>query len=379
MDLLTLPEPVVIVAPARPRGPQAWTAGVAGTWAPASLPVQFHVALPRSRDVGADEDAELDVALRAWPGVSCTGWRAELGAPTSAPPGDDGVNAIYFDDDAWPSNLPAGVVATTVVHVDAQGHYHDADIHLNGAQTTFSLDGRAGTRDLRSILTHELGHALGLGHSADPRATMYASNAGGVAWRSLEKDDQDGVCALHPGAGLVGGCDALACPAGFSCVAKTCERKGEQSGVCSPCVRVVGACDGAGDDARCIDLPGGRACGRACVGDGDCGNGFHCKPTTSAGDYQCVSDDACATAANACQKDVDCTFGKCVNGACLGPSDPPDAGPDGSSADAATASATNAKGGCSTSGAHASGAWLLLLAWIVRRVSARGSDRSSGG
>lgn len=372
-----VPDPVVIVG-SSPSGPHEWTAGVSGVWAPGALPVQFHVALPRSRDVGADEDAELDVALRAWPGVGCTSWRAAIGPPTSAPPADDGVNAIYFHDTVWPADLPAGVVATTVVHVDNQGRYHDVDIHLNGAAYTFSFDGRAGTRDLRSILTHELGHALGLGHSADTRATMYATNAGGVAWRSLEKDDQDGVCSLYPGVGATAGCDASPCPADFTCVAKTCERKGEIAGVCSPCARVVGACDGAGDDARCVDYAGGRACGRSCISDGDCGKGARCKPTTAAGDLQCVSDDACASAANTCQKDADCTFGHCVGGACLGPLDVPDAGMDASTTVAdAGPTAVGSKGGCNDAGeGPGSGAWLwVLTAWA--RLSARGSGPSA--
>lgn len=368
MDALLLPDPIVIVSHASPRDLHAWTAGVSGTWATNALPVQFRVGLPRSRDVGADEDAELDVALRAWPGVSCTAWRAKIGAPTNAPPGDDGINAVYFDDATWPSTLPPGVIATTVIHTDSFGRYHDADIHLNGAQYTFSLDGRAGTKDLRSILTHELGHALGLGHSSELRATMYASNAGGVAWRSLEKDDQDGVCALYAGAGLIAGCDARACPTGFKCVATSCERIGEMSNVCSPCMRVVGACDGAGDDARCIDIAGGRVCGRACVQDVDCGSGFHCKPTTLAGDTQCVSDNACKNGPDTCAKDTDCVFGTCANGACVGPGDLADAGTSPDASDAGQVLGSGVKGGCTQSGNALGSSWIWLLAWfLVRR------------
>jgi hypothetical protein len=50
---------------------------------------------------------------------------------------------------------------------------------------------------LSLILTHEIGHILGLGHSADSNALMYyrfASNDQLV----LSKDDMDGITYLHP-------------------------------------------------------------------------------------------------------------------------------------------------------------------------------------
>ncbi len=368
LDFLVLPPAAEVRPAASPL--HAFTANApAGVWRAGDLPVTFAIALPRSRDLGDDEDAELDVALRAWTAAPCTALRARVGATTSAPAADDGVNGVYFHDVAWPAELPAGVVATTVVHVDGAGFYRDADIHLNGAQYTFSFDGRPGTIDLGSVLTHELGHALGLGHSLDARATMYASYPGGGAWRSLEPDDKAGVCSLYPGAGLTQGCDALPCPASHVCVATTCERRGAIAAVCSPCERVAGACAAAGDDARCIDLPlGGLVCGRACAQDADCGARFHCVSTTTAGDMQCVSDDACALGPDACEKDAECTFGRCRNGACVGESALADAG--APPADAATVPpAAGSSGGCSAQGGSPAGG--VGLAAIVLSLALR--------
>lgn len=334
-------DPIVIVAPApgsrsAPVPPEFAPNIPAGTWPASALPVPFVLALPRSRDVGAEAAAELDVALRAWPRAACTSWRARYDGERAAVAADDGVNVVLFHDDAWPAQLVPGAVAQTVIHTDATGHYRDADIHVNGADFRFSLDGAPGTLDLRSILTHELGHALGLGHSDNPRATMFATGSG-LRWRSLEKDDIDGVCSLYPGTGT-SGCEGAPCPAPFLCVASSCQRPRDLRDVCSPCERVPDACEAAGDDARCVDIgegaTAGRVCGRACATDAECGSAFHCIATTAAGDRQCVSDVGCRNGASPCAIDADCKDARCRGGACVGAAEAGDAGADGGAGDA---------------------------------------------
>jgi hypothetical protein len=52
--------------------------------------------------------------------------------------------------------------------------------------------------DLQGVACHELGHALGLGHSSTGGATMYPSISGtGTAQRSIETDDKNGVKAVY--------------------------------------------------------------------------------------------------------------------------------------------------------------------------------------
>ncbi|HEX7664345.1 MAG TPA: matrixin family metalloprotease [Polyangiaceae bacterium] len=354
-----------------PSDVHAWTVGTpAATWPSAKLPVLFTFQANDPKGLGASAFPEFDVAERQWNSASCTSFRAGLAARASVTGADDGVNAVIWHDDAWPAELVTEKLGQVVLSTDASGNLEDVDIHMNGADYAWSQDGNGSSVDARGVYVHELGHALGLGHSVDPIATMYASDPGGEAWRSIEADDVTGVCALYPGQGS-SGCDVTKdCPSGYACIANACERTGEQADVCSPCVREVGACAGAGSTSRCIDIgsgaTAGRVCGRACSVDADCGSGFHCNATTTSGDYQCVSDDACASGPDVCKIDADCIDpAVCRGGACVGavPSDA-DGGSSsdaGSGADGGSAP-PEATGGCNLASGTGSGrSWAFVL------------------
>ncbi len=360
----------------------AYTRGVpAGTWASGSLPVLFTFSTPLPRDLRQENAlAELAVAARSWSEVPCTSFRATVApSPAALTPGDDGVNGVFFHEDAWPKNLLPGALGQTIVTLDAQGNVHDADIHLNGVDYRWSLgtDPTDGLVDMRGVILHEMGHALGLGHSADPRATMYASHPPGLVWRSLEGDDRAGVCALYPGTGAAR-CDqgGAACPSPLRCIAASCERMGSRGVVCSPCTRVPGACAGAGDDARCDDLPtGGRVCGRACATDTDCGARMRCVAQTASGDLQCAPTDACASGPVPCTHDEDCVpDSTCRNGACVGPAGAvTDAGTDtDSGSDSGAASdPVSATGGCATAHGSSLDPWAIFAPFVALYASLR--------
>ncbi|PSS35187.1 Metalloendoproteinase [Actinidia chinensis var. chinensis] len=90
--------------------------------------------------------------------------------------------------DGYPFDGPGGVIAHSWAPRDGRCHFDTDEPWAFGAV--------AGSFDLESVALHEIGHLLGLGHSSEKNAIMYASIAQGVT-RSLHEDDIQGIKALY--------------------------------------------------------------------------------------------------------------------------------------------------------------------------------------
>ena len=78
--------------------------------------------------------------------------------------------------------------------------FYDADVEVNTIQSPMSI-GKIGPSDIdfASVITHEIGHFLGLSHSNAQGSTMMPSYAPGqTAMSSIEYDDVKGVCDALP-------------------------------------------------------------------------------------------------------------------------------------------------------------------------------------
>jgi hypothetical protein len=109
-------------------------------------------------------------------------------------------NTYVFRDDTWVASIPGSALALTTVSYDWKtGQIYDADVEVNGTAGNIT-DGRpTDGADLPSIVTHEIGHFLGLDHSPLTTATMFITYVPGKGnLRALSADDIAGVCTIYP-------------------------------------------------------------------------------------------------------------------------------------------------------------------------------------
>ncbi|MES1178984.1 MAG: matrixin family metalloprotease [Myxococcales bacterium] len=109
------------------------------------------------------------------------------------------ANVITFHDSTWPyAESGAETLALTTVYFNPNsGEIYDANVEINSNLQTFALtDAQYPTVDLNSVLTHELGHFLGLSHSSITSATMFSNYDEGM--KTLEADDVAAICASLP-------------------------------------------------------------------------------------------------------------------------------------------------------------------------------------
>jgi hypothetical protein len=180
--------------------------------------ISYVVHRAGSADVSLQETlGAIKRATFAWSSPSCTDLRLSFGGLETAqrtnltiaesePP--DKKNLFVWHEDHWPppdatdKTITKDMAAVTTVIYDATtGVIIDADIDLNGYNffwTTFD-DGTKAATDIEATIAHELGHVLGLAHSPEPEATMFANTSQGeLKKRTLESDDVAGICFIYP-------------------------------------------------------------------------------------------------------------------------------------------------------------------------------------
>ena len=176
----------------------------------AESPVHFAVSLAGARDLGLEPArAAVRQSFGPWTHAGGTSLAFAEDPPTSRAvgfePGGDNQNVVAWSRDAWPFE-PDALAMTVTAFQEKSGKLVDADILINEEDYAWGV-GASAENDLVNALTHEVGHFIGLGHSDDPDATMFArAEPFETEKRTLSDDDRAAVAALYPPApGNVGG------------------------------------------------------------------------------------------------------------------------------------------------------------------------------
>jgi hypothetical protein len=114
--------------------------------------------------------------------------------------GDDGINGVYKIAH-WPMELNSGALAVTQIfgrrfNIGSSNEFvriEHADVLINDNLYDFRTDDSASgwTYDLRTVVLHELGHFLGLGHKYGSSIMIPAINSTAVARAPTNGDISD--------------------------------------------------------------------------------------------------------------------------------------------------------------------------------------------
>jgi MYXO-CTERM domain-containing protein len=112
----------------------------------------------------------------------------------------DDQNIVFFDEDWADYGFDDSLLGVTNIWSYDDGEIVAFDMVLNAQHHDWTDRGDEGRHDLANTLTHEFGHALGLGHSEVAEATMFASaTPGEIVKRDLHADDLEAIVALYGG------------------------------------------------------------------------------------------------------------------------------------------------------------------------------------
>lgn len=154
-----------------------------------------NVYMNASNSYGVSESSLQTIATNSaaqWNGVA----NITLNIGTTAGIDQDGLNEIYFTSDSTVFNSSNSAVAavTLVSFQESDGKILEADVKINESNLIDTT--QTSTMYIGNILTHELGHLLGLDHSQAIGSTMFWLLS--LGQNEVSPDDKAGLYTVYP-------------------------------------------------------------------------------------------------------------------------------------------------------------------------------------
>ena len=182
-------------------------------WASPCLTYSVQVdGSPRSKLDADQVQAFVAQAFNAWKAARCPGggsprFEVQFQSYVSCDRHDvvcddpsKNANVVMFHDSGWVEGGDR-IGVTTPTGGTESGLVVDADIEINSQDFSFGID-PSGTMStsLQYVLTHEIGHFLGLAHSQVTGSVMRPSNYQSLPFSPnlISADDVSAICAAYP-------------------------------------------------------------------------------------------------------------------------------------------------------------------------------------
>lgn len=166
------------------------------------MPVPFWINQSGSPQIAnGSEFQAIQAAFQTWQNVSTASVSFQYNGATTIPTvGEDGQNVVTFVDGSVPLGSETIAATFSFFNVDGTGTLviKEADIAFS-TSVNFSTSGEPAKYDIQSVATHEIGHLLGLDHSALLSSVMAPYGAPGqLDQRTLSYDDIAAITWLYP-------------------------------------------------------------------------------------------------------------------------------------------------------------------------------------